>query len=169
MKKWKEHSDGTKYYMGNKETIEINCTDKESAKAIKDSIDGVYECMDWDCDWCGHKHTDDRDYTDYKDRVDEYLGDAITEIRQAVEDGKSKKEALEIIDEHFGSYTSGEECSDALYDIDRKVIGDFDWSINVVDINSDGDYECDKCGKTNADYYEHNKDKEGLTTKKKEA
>ena len=169
MKKWNEHNDGEKYYMGNKETIEINCTNKESAKAIKDSIDGVYECMDWDCDWCGHKHTDDRDYTDYKDRVDEYLGDAITEIRQAVEDGKSKKEALEIIDEHFGSYTSGEECSDALYDIDRKVIGDFDWSINVVDINSDGDYECDKCGKTNADYYEHNKDKEGLTTKKKEA
>ena len=169
MKKWKEHSDGTKYYMGNKETIEINCTNKESAKAIKDSIDGVYECMDWKCNWCGELHTDDRDYTDYKDRVDEYLGDAITEIRTAVKDKKSKKETLEIIDEWFGSYTSGEECSDALYDIDRKVIGDFDWTINVVHINSDGDYKCDKCGKKNMDYYEHMKGKEGLTTKKKEA
>jgi len=126
MKIWKEHNDGEKYYMGNKETIEIDCTDKGTAKSIQESINGVYECMDWKCNWCGELHTDDRDYTDYKDRVDEYLGDAITEIRTAVKDGKTKKETLEIIDEHFGSYTSGEECSDALYDIDRKVVGDFD-------------------------------------------
>ena len=140
-----------------KQIIEINCTDKGTAKAIQDKINGVYECMDWDCAWCGHKHTDDRDYTDYKDRVDEYLGDAITEIRQAVEDGDSKKETLEKIDEHFGSYTSGEECSDALYDIDRKVISDFDWSINVVTQASDGDYKCDKCGKENRDKWEENR------------
>ncbi len=94
MKKWKEHNDGDKYYMGNKETIEINCTDKGTAKSIQDSINGVYECMDWKCNWCGELHTDDRDYTDYKDRVDEYLGDAITEIRTAVKDKKSKKEMM---------------------------------------------------------------------------
>jgi hypothetical protein len=169
MKIWKEHNDGEKYYMGNKETIEIDCTDKGTAKSIQESINGVYECMDWKCNWCGELHTDDRDYTDYKDRVDEYLGDAITEIRTAVKDKKSKKETLDKIDEWFGSYTSGEECSDVLWDIDRKVIGDFDWSINVVHINSDGDYKCDKCGKENRDYTEHMKGKEGLTTKKKEA
>ena len=108
----------------------------------------------------------------YKDKdkvIKNETGARVDENNSVSGTSDNKKETLDIIDEWFGSYTSGEECSDALYDIDRKVIGDFDWTINVVHINSDGDYKCDKCGKENRDYYEHMKGKEGLTTKKKEA
>jgi len=107
MKKWKKSKYKIKgkeyisneYFMGNKETIEINTTDKTTAKFIQDRINGVYECMDWSCDWCGHRHTDDRDYGDYVNKVDEYVGDFGTELTQAIDNKKSYKYIRDIVEE----------------------------------------------------------------------
>ena len=172
MKKWNVYKDDKKeekYFVGNKETIEINCTDKQAAKYIQDRINGVYECMDWECNWCGHKHTDDRDYGFYTDKVDEYVGDFGTELTQAIDNKKTHKEIREIVEEWIGEENDREDgkiVTFSLDNIDRKVVGDIDWNINVVHENSDGDYKCNKCGKENRDYTEHMKGKEGLTTNK---
>jgi len=160
MKKWNVYKDDKKkekYFVGNEETIKINCTDKKAAKYIQDRINGVYECMDWKCEWCGEQHTDDRDYGDYVDRVDEYVGDFGTEVTDAIDRGDTHKEIREIVEEWIGQEgreSDGKVVTFGLDNIESKVTGDFDWTTQVVHENSDGDEKCKKCGKQNNDYYD---------------
>ena len=135
-----------------KHTIEIDCTDEKAAKYIQDKINGVYDSTDWDCDWCGHTHTDDRDYGDYTDKVEEYVGTFGEELTEAIDNKSTHEEIRELVEEWIGEDNDREDgkiVTFGLDKIDSKVLGDIDWVINVVHENCDGDYKCDKCGKEN--------------------
>ncbi len=141
MQRWETYKDGEEYFLGNKETITVS-TSKQGAQRIKDIVDGVYECSDWKCKHCGEKHVDERDYADFVDKQEEYVADAVAEIRQAT----TLEEVKELLEEHFVY-----DGMDGLDCINNRVQGDFDWTCEVVTENCDGDVACTKCGKYNND------------------
>ena len=85
---------------------------------------------------------DERDYADFVDKQEEYVADAVAEIRQAT----TLEEVKELLEEHFVY-----DGMDGLDCINNRVEGDFDWTCEVVTENCDGDVACTKCGKYNND------------------